>query len=718
MMNSQSLPWLSFLLPLLPILQFLILMPQLPRGSSNPDYYPDEVYYQSCGDVFSCGDIRDVGYPFRSDNDLPYCGYPGFELSCNGENTTIDIMNETYRVLEINQASKTMKIVREDFMEGNYCPQEAVNTSLDNSLFEYTTTHINLTFLYGCHEGINNTPGIGTIPCGDSNDAYVLPAGTGVSVNCSSSMIVPVPVPVVGAGYGGVIDSTLLMKTLKEGQEIRWKMDSKACDDCTKSKGRCGLSLFTNQTTCYCPSPPYVSETCSVSIPTASPAPPGNSSSSSSNKRPMGIGLGIAGAVLAGVGIGWLIFRQKRRRVAAQALEHDVQVLPAETKNKGLPTPPSSNSLSSDPSPRFMRSIPSYPSSGSVNLFGRDSYYFGAQIFTYAELEEATNNFDQSRELGDGGFGTVFYGKLPDGRVVAVKRLYENNFKRVEQFMNEVEILTKLRHENLVVLYGCTSKQSRDLLLVYEYIPNGTVADHLHGKRAKSGLLSWPIRMKIAIETADALAFLHKSEIIHRDVKTNNILLDNDFHVKVADFGLSRLFPTDVTHVSTAPQGTPGYVDPEYYQVYQLTERSDVYSFGVVLIELISSLQAVDTNRHRHDINLSNMAINKIQNHALHELVDPSLGFVTNSSARRMITLVAELAFRCLQQVRDMRPSMQEVLDTLRRIENEELNGEKVEVLDIVVDDVALLKGNATSSPDSSVTDDKGASSSRPNSIG
>nr|GMD51980.1 LEAF RUST 10 DISEASE-RESISTANCE LOCUS RECEPTOR-LIKE PROTEIN KINASE-like 1.4 isoform X2 [Ipomoea batatas] len=269
-MNSQSLPWLSFL-PLLPILQFLILMPQLPRGSSYPDY-SYEFYYESCGTMFKCGDISDVGYPFRSNNGPEYCGYPGFELSCNGENTTIDIMNETYRVLEINQSSKTMKIVREDIMEG-HCPQE-FNTTLDNSLFEYTTTHINLTFLYDCHGGINNIPGIATIPCGDSNDAYVLPAGAGASVNCSSSVIVPVPV--VGAGYGGFVDSTLLMKTLKEGQEIRWKMDSKACDDCTKSKGRCGLNIFTNQTTCHCPSPPYISDTCSVYTPAASPASPGH----------------------------------------------------------------------------------------------------------------------------------------------------------------------------------------------------------------------------------------------------------------------------------------------------------------------------------------------------------------------------------------------------------------------------------------------------------
>jgi serine/threonine protein kinase len=198
--------------------------------------------------------------------------------------------------------------------------------------------------------------------------------------------------------------------------------------------------------------------------------------------------------------------------------------------------------------------------------------------------------------------------------------------------------------------------------------------------------------LSIAIETASALAYLHTSDVIHRDVKTTNILLDNDFHVKVADFGLSRLFPNDVTHVSTAPQGTPGYVDPEYYQCYQLTNKSDVYSFGVVLIELISSLQAVDTNRHRHDINLSNMAVNKIQNHALNELVDPFLGFDKDIVVRRMVTSVAELAFRCLQQDREMRPAMEEVLEALKRIEKENYGAGNAEVLDIRDDDVGLLK--------------------------
>ncbi|MFS7983443.1 putative protein kinase RLK-Pelle-WAK-LRK10L-1 family [Helianthus anomalus] len=297
----------------------------------------------------------------------------------------------------------------------------------------------------------------------------------------------------------------------------------------------------------------------------------------------------------------------------------------------------------------------------------------------------------------------MFSGKLLDGREVAVKRLYENNFKRVEQFVNEVRILTKLDHENLVKLFGCTSKRSRELLLVYEYIPNGTIADHLHGKLANSSssLFSWSIRLNVAIQTADALAYLHKSGIIHRDVKSNNILLDKSFQVKVADFGLSRLFE-NVTHVSTAPQGTPGYVDPEYYQCYQLTDKSDVYSFGVVLMELISSLPAVDTSRHRLDINLANMAVTKIQNQTLSELVDKTIGFETNGLVRRKTTLVAELAFRCLQHNKDMRPTMKEVVDTLKGIQNDDLNAQKPEVLDIVVDDGGLFKGHNTepTSPD------------------
>ncbi|XP_028757867.1 LEAF RUST 10 DISEASE-RESISTANCE LOCUS RECEPTOR-LIKE PROTEIN KINASE-like 1.1 [Neltuma alba] len=295
--------------------------------------------------------------------------------------------------------------------------------------------------------------------------------------------------------------------------------------------------------------------------------------------------------------------------------------------------------------------------------------YFKFPVFSYEELEEATNKFDRSRELGSGGFGTVYYGKLKDGREVAVKRLFERN-SCVQQFMNEVKILTGLRHKNLVSLYGCTSRTSRELLLVYEYIPNGTLGCHLHGNLAKPGSLPWPLRMRIAIETANALSYLHASGIIHRDVKSSNLLLDHHFCVKVADFGISKLFPMFVSHVSTAPAGSPGYLDPEYYQFCELTEKSDVYSFGVVLIELISSKPAIIVTRAKDKINLANMAVKKIQKRAFTEFVDPSLCFESDDKVKEMIISVANLAFQCLQRDGELRPSMDKVVEFLQKIEN------------------------------------------------
>ena len=312
-----------------------------------------------------------------------------------------------------------------------------------------------------------------------------------------------------------------------------------------------------------------------------------------------------------------------------------------------------------------------------------------------------------------------FLGILKDGRTVAVKRLYKNSYKSTKQFMNEVGILSRLHHPNLVSLYGSTARSSRELLLVFEFVANGTVADHLHGPRSIENALTWSVRLSIAIETANALAYLHAVEppIIHRDVKTNNILLDGDFHVKVGDFGLSRLFPLDVTHVSTVPQGTPGYVDPVYYQCYHLTDKSDVYSFGVVLMELISSKQAVDLSRSKDEINLANMALNKIQRCQLDELVDPALEFSSNWEVRCMVSLVAELAFRCLQPDREMRPSIKEVLETLRVIEKDNYNGDKMVKENMIQEETYLLKCETNISYDN-MTDSWKTSSGTTNTSG
>ncbi|KAG9129738.1 hypothetical protein Leryth_015438 [Lithospermum erythrorhizon] len=632
--------------------------------------------YEKCGEFFQCGGLRDVGYPFSGGNRPEDCGYPGFELTCDDDVPHITIGSIVYRVLEVDDDNGNFTVAREDLLNSP-CPTQFLDTILDVNLFNYTPYNQNITIFYNC--SIFGT--IITFPyqfkCNSLGLSFYIASGLALNdaVRCANRIIVPVSAD--AAGLLSMIGSTedTLRSALTSGFGLQWFANNSICSQCIESHGRCGYDSSTNSFACLCNDgqDPF---TCS-----------GSNAGSSKNHAPLAVGLGIGGAVLAGIGIGWcFVFTRKRRRMIAtnSSLSND-------TESRDLKTISSSNPLISAPYNFFTKRVPSHRKPKSE--IGRGTTYFGVQIFDYKDLQAATYNFDSSKELGDGGYGAVYHGTLPDGRVVAVKRLYEKNFKRVEQFMNEVKLLARLRHQNLVELLGCTSKNSPDLLLVYEYIPNGTVADHLHGKRANSGLLSWPLRLKIAVETADALTYLHSTEIIHRDVKTTNILLDNDFNVKVADFGLSRLFPNNVTHVSTAPQGTPGYVDPEYYQVYQLTEKSDVYSFGVVLAELISSLEPMDTSRQKTDIILANMAVNKIQSRGLDELVDRSLGFGTNGSLRRSITVVAELAFRCLQQERDMRPSMKEVLDGLREVQNQELNMHNGEIVEIVVDDVALLKG-------------------------
>ncbi|XP_027358751.1 LEAF RUST 10 DISEASE-RESISTANCE LOCUS RECEPTOR-LIKE PROTEIN KINASE-like 1.3 [Abrus precatorius] len=607
------------------------------------------------------------------------CGHPLLLLNCQYDQTYIYINNVKYQVLVANPDNHTLRIARVDYLQG-LCPQQYLNTTLPPELFVYGQNYKNLYFFYDCNSNAYPSYNIARFPCTKNGvvSEFVYPQfeAQNPPMRCATSVVVPVSVSLLDAW-----NLTKIQEALSDGFEVRWMAGVEECNKCENSSGVCGY-LNSNQPTCYCKSSDSGSTTCSLTIPTAkepqeqAPALPGKKSKAVA----VGVGIAVSVAALAGILLGCCLYMRRRRRMSEKSQSNDLLMLPSSNATV--------NSIYS--TINMSTSTLSYSSSKSNSVM--KSYYFGVHVFSYAELEEGTNNFDPSRELGDGGFGTVYYGTLKDGRVVAVKRLHERTLKHVDQFMNEVEILARLQHKNLVALYGCTSRHSRELLLVYEYIPNGTVADHLYGKWAKSKSLPWAVRLNIAVETADALAYLHASDVIHRDVKSNNILLDDEFGVKVADFGLSRLFPSNVTHVSTAPQGTPGYVDPEYYQSYQLTDKSDVYSFGVVLAELLSSLPAVDITRHRHDVNLANMALSRIQNHALHELVDPRLGFEKDYAAMQMITAVAELAFRCLQEI-DMRPSMGEVLMVLRGIQNGRYDTHKAEeVLDNRIEEIMLLE--------------------------
>ncbi|XVF09557.1 hypothetical protein REPUB_Repub07fG0104400 [Reevesia pubescens] len=599
-------------------------------------YSQDDENFKQCFSPFQCGDIQNITFPFWRDNSHQICQQEGFRLTkCEEPQPVIHIGEIEFRLIYLNCSTETMTIARNDLWE-NICPLNPINVTLGSPFLSDSQTNRPVTFIYNCSESVLGRPNVFEIGCPQGLSFFYADDSTERDnyEDFSDSCETAIQVQVNQSAFPEQENERPVVWTL--GFDVVYDFPAIFCQKCNNLEGKCA----------------------NLDSPRYSICNRGKSGYNLGRKLAIGFGAAAGGVIITSIAF-YLWLRRRRGKV-------------------------------------FLKSSYVSGKSSSNRSFMTDSEkgdsFAGVHVFTYNELEEATNNFDSDRELGDGGFGTVYYGKLRDGRAVAVKRLYENNYKRVEQFMNEVEILTRLRHQNLVSLYGCTSRHSRELLLVYEYIPNGTVADHLHGQRAKPGALSWSIRLEIAIETANALRYLHASDTIHRDVKTNNILLDNNFGVKVADFGLSRLFPTNVTHVSTAPQGTPGYVDPEYHQCYQLTDKSDVFSFGVVLIELISSKPAVDITRHRHEINLSNMAINKIQNRALHELVDASLGFESDFKVRKMITGVAEVAFQCLQNEKDMRPTMAQVLEALMCIQSEEYNKEKAVEMDISADEVGLLK--------------------------
>ncbi|XP_021763591.1 LEAF RUST 10 DISEASE-RESISTANCE LOCUS RECEPTOR-LIKE PROTEIN KINASE-like 1.4 isoform X1 [Chenopodium quinoa] len=650
--------------------------------------YADDERYEDCNKPFKCGTVSNLSYPFYDGHIRPdYCGYPGFQLDCSSSPPDISVApSERYYVIGVKPDQPIVTVARKDYWAG-YCPGNLHNTSINCDLFSYVDLDDNVTIYYGCPDV--STPMTNSFRCANlssdarspfgyfvANDSEYSPSGKNIPRDaCNRSITVPV------TNYESsalrIVDTISLMAALRYGFELEWKAENDVCNKCRKSGGECGYNTTMSRFTCFCPDQPYASKC------------PGGT------KPAVIIGVSVGGALVAAALLCCSIFAVRRRRQSlAQAQSKDLG--PSNPSN-GLPTTATSNEYrysqgyTTSPSTNLSQSLPSYPSSKSE--FENSADYLGVKVFGYNELEEATEHFHESRELGDGGFGTVYYGKLNDGRLVAVKRLYENSCRHMGQFMNEIHILARLRHKNLVALYGCTSRRSRELLLVYEYVSNGTVADHLHGKLAQSNVLSWSTRLSIAVETAEALSFLHENDVIHRDVKTTNILLEDSFKVKVADFGLSRLFPDNVTHVSTAPQGTPGYVDPEYYQCYQLSEKSDVYSFGVVLAELISSKVAVDITRHRHDINLANMAVDRIQKHAFNELVDPKLWCEKDHLAQKMVKLVAEVAFQCLQQEKEARPSMKEVLESLKGIQKELENSQKQVVVDIHEnDDVGLLK--------------------------
>ncbi|XP_031404496.1 wall-associated receptor kinase 3-like [Punica granatum] len=290
------------------------------------------------------------------------------------------------------------------------------------------------------------------------------------------------------------------------------------------------------------------------------------------------------------------------------------------------------------------------------------------QMFAFEELQRATDDFNQGRMCGKGGFGSVYKGMLSDGRIVAIKRSHMMHEKQVTNFINEVVILSRINHRNIVKLLGCCL-ETEVPLLVYEFIGNGTLSHHIHYGERGMPSLSWEVRVRVAAEIAGALAYLHSAAstpIFHRDIKSSNILLDHNYNAKIADFGISRSIPMEKTHLTTALQGTFGYLDPQYFRSNQLTDKSDVYSFGVVLVELLTGERA--GSKTKAEVEEKSLVLNFVtamKEDRLFDIVDDQ---VRHEGRRDEIVDFAQLAKRCLKLKGGKRPTMKEVATELERI--------------------------------------------------
>ncbi|CAG7903761.1 hypothetical protein BRARA_G02506 [Brassica rapa] len=412
--------------------------------------------------------------------------------------------------------------------------------------------------------------------------------------------------------------------------------------------------------------PPGSNNTPQNNLPPSAPDTSNSTHSSSIGTGPI-VGISVAVALIVFSLIGLIVWCVRRREKRLSAV------------SGGYVTPSPMSSSSSRPDAAFFRTQSSAP---IVSGKRPGSYFSQSQsgglgnsrpLFSYEELVKATNGFSQENLLGEGGFGCVYKGVLPDGRVVAVKQLKIGGGQGDREFKAEVETLSRIHHRHLVSIVGhCISDDRR--LLIYDYVSNNDLYFHLH---ASKEVLDWATRVRIAAGAARGLAYLHEDchpRIIHRDIKSSNILLEDNFDARVSDFGLARLALDCNTHITTRVMGTFGYLAPEYASSGKLTEKSDVYSFGVVLLELITGRKPVDTSQPLGEESLVEWArpliSHAVETEEFDSLEDPKLG--GNYVGSEMFRMI-EAAGACVRHSAAKRPRMGQVVRALESLSAEDL---------------------------------------------
>ncbi|KAK1409439.1 hypothetical protein QVD17_35965 [Tagetes erecta] len=591
-----------------------------------------------------CGSTP-VPYPLSTG---PGCGDQTYKVRCDTTTRSLffDTLNNTYPISSISQTTQRFIIQPASFLNNNNtCITSDISSQgiqLDPSL-PFNITSGNTIMYLNCSDSLLNSP----LNCNSSTSlCYSYINNSAEAFSCSraplcctfrtggSSTMYSIRVRDSGCqAYRSFVNldySLPVSRWPAPGVEIEWVSPPEPlCSsqtDCDSSSSCLPSAAGGNVSRCICNSGLYWDGVAAVCALVDNCEDRGDCSDSNRTALIAGLTSGLGSSLVVAI-IGFLLYR--RHRLHKEALA------------------------------RLAREREEILNSGGGKT---------AKVFTGKEIKKATSNFSKDRLLGSGGYGEVYKGILEDSTIVAVKCAKVGNTKGTDQVLNEVRILCQVNHRGLVRLLGCCVELEQPLL-VYEYIPNGTLLDHLKGQR--NGGLTWTHRLNIARDTAEGLAYLHFSAvppIYHRDVKSSNILLDEKLNAKVADFGLSRLAEADLSHVTTCAQGTLGYLDPEYYRNYQLTDKSDVYSFGVVLLELLTSQKVIDFNRPPDDVNLAIYVKRVVEEERLLDAVDPNLKKGASKLELETMKALGFLAVGCLEERRQNRPSMKEVTEEIEYI--------------------------------------------------
>ncbi|XP_075514781.1 LEAF RUST 10 DISEASE-RESISTANCE LOCUS RECEPTOR-LIKE PROTEIN KINASE-like 2.4 isoform X1 [Primulina tabacum] len=614
---------------------------------------------EKCRQPFHCGGIRNISYPFWGSNRPEICGFPGFELlNCQFDAPLLNIDSRSYRVLEIDFVSQTLRVARQDLWNTT-CPSVLHSTTLDSKLFEFPSvdSYENVSLYYDCKSKTDPVQAINLqnqFTC-DVDRAKTVnlfapgePSGLGSNIICSNNISVPVSLSAARALSAPLASKNDLRDALAGGFSVQWLDKINNCESCLESGGVCGYdpdswSVKCNNTKSTVAvvsgaRPTSLSnldqrQTIRASLPPSPGLAPAESPGPSPNHtRHHGkSGLSIVEKVL----IGMVIF-VATCLVICRTKHHIKRFL---------------TGLCRETNPK-------------VENFLLNNESLAPKRYKYSDIKKITESF--SDKLGEGGYGSVYKGRLPDGQFVAVKLLTKTESDG-EDFINEVASISKTSHINIVNLLGFCSERNKRAL-VYEFMPNKSLEKFIrnNGSINTGCQLNWETLYKIAVGVARGLEYLHKgcnTRIIHFDIKPQNILLDEEFCPKISDFGLAKLFKRKQSILSTlGARGTVGYIAPEVFSRNYgvVSHKSDVYSYGMMVLEMVGARNFVGLETSQAS---ENICSDKFYEHViLQESMDDSKMSEEEDEAARKMFLVG---FWCIQTIPSDRPSMSKVVEML-----------------------------------------------------